>query len=753
MFPLHTAVAAGNVAMVKLLLRGGADVNVRAHPENTTPLHLAVRTGLVPIVRLLLDHGADITMVDSAGGVLGGVPPENYELLKLVTACTRLGGLSANGHLRALRQLVSDEAPPINARCFRGRTALGVAAANGHLACVNWLLRHGGNPSIAANLARQDFDLTVQPPGTVTLETARHRIGSTPLHEAVLNDHTEVAASLLKASADPNQPNGAGLAAIDMARSEAMLKVCAKKVKVNHNGSVGVPLWLAAQCGVLTEQVVQECRRNTSLAVSPRSGLHAVHLAVENGHADVLKALLQRAPDLANVDSPHLGTQQAPLHFAARHGNAEIMSLLLDANADPDHQDDAGKLPLDAIDKRLKALKWQREYCARHGRFSPAAAEEKDAVWAELVDGFEGARALLIRPDTKLRLAIAADDVEAVFELVRNDEVEPDALNRQFEIPSGSILHWALRKRHVRLAEALVARGVDVNTIDETGDLRTPLHEAATRGHAQLAEVMIRANADVDAREAALQTPLHLAAAQGHKAVVGVLLRYGADRALTDMAENKPFDVSDNADVQYSLAEGQELLALAVLNEDEGTIAQLLDAGICAVNTICTKNKGAIHLAAAHGSVHITRLLLEKGADINSPGGFYAFTPLHYAAFQGYVELAQLLVAKRADKSILDNDGKTAYELAETEALKRVLLQSPAELAASDNPFIGTTTGEGAGPDIPIEDACKVCLERPIEVIILPCGHQAFCFHCVQQLTECALCRTTIKEVVKIYRA
>ena len=110
-------------------------------------------------------------------------------------------------------------------------------------------------------------------------------------------------------------------------------------------------------------------------------------------------------------------------------------------------------------------------------------------------------------------------------------------------------------------------------------------------------------------------------------------------------------------------------------------------------------------------------------------------------------------MAKRADKSILDNDGKTAYELAETEALKRALLQSPAELAASDNPFIGATTGGDAGPDIPIEDACKVCLERPIEVIILPCGHQAFCFHCVQQLTECALCRTTIKEVLKIYRA
>lgn len=327
---------------------------------------------------------------------------------------------------------------------------------------------------------------------------------------------------------------------------------------------------------------------------------------------------------------------------------------------------------------------------------------------------------------------------------------------RQFETPSGSILHWALRKRHVQLAEALVARGVDVNAIDETGDLRTPLHEAATRGHAQLAEVMIRASADLDAREAALMTPLHLAAVHGHKAVLSVLLRHGADRSLTDMAENKPFDVADNADVQYSLAEGQELLALAVLNEEEGTIAQLLDAGICSVNAICTKNKCAIHLAAAHGSVHITRLLLEKGADIDSPGGFYAFTPLHYAAFQGYVELAQLLVAKRADKSVLDNDGKTAYELAETEALKRVLLQSPAELAASDNPFLAsdpTATGGDAGADVPIEDACKICLERPIEVIILPCGHQAFCFHCVQQLTECALCRTTIKEVVKIYRA
>jgi ankyrin repeat protein len=67
--PLDVAAREGHVAVIRMLLDAGADVNAtdtpeHAFPEGWAPLHLAVLAGKVGAAKLLLDKGADVNATD-----------------------------------------------------------------------------------------------------------------------------------------------------------------------------------------------------------------------------------------------------------------------------------------------------------------------------------------------------------------------------------------------------------------------------------------------------------------------------------------------------------------------------------------------------------------------------------------------------------------------------------------------------------------------------------------------------------------
>ena len=45
---------------------------------------------------------------------------------------------------------------------------------------------------------------------------------------------------------------------------------------------------------------------------------------------------------------------------------------------------------------------------------------------------------------------------------------------------------------------------------------------------------------------------------------------------------------------------------------------------------------------------------------------------------------------------------------------------------------------------------CKICFDQELGVVFLPCGHQA-CPQCTSCLTDCHICRTNIRAVVRTY--
>lgn len=106
-------------------------------------------------------------------------------------------------------------------------------------------------------------------------------------------------------------------------------------------------------------------------------------------------------------------------------------------------------------------------------------------------------------------------------------------------------------------------------------------------------------------------------------------------------------------------------LGLASFFGHEQAVRALLERG-AKVDTASSNGMRVmpLHSAAAARSVPIARLLLAHGAPVNARQGRGAggFTPLMEAAFNGQVDMVEALLSHGADRSLQDEDGRTAAD-------------------------------------------------------------------------------------------
>ncbi len=163
----------------------------------------------------------------------------------------------------------------------------------------------------------------------------------------------------------------------------------------------------------------------------------------------------------------------------------------------------------------------------------------------------------------------------------------------------------AIKQDDVQAAEALFARGLDVNTTDS--DANTLLMIAVRDNHPDMARRLLDLKARVDPRNRYGETALMLAAANGDLELVKLLVDRGA---------------------KINLSGWNPLI-----------------------------------YAAWRSQTEVVRYLLDKGADIDAaaPSGV---TALMMAARSGHFETVKLLLWEVADPNIKSDSGATALEWA-----------------------------------------------------------------------------------------
>lgn len=274
-----------------------------------------------------------------------------------------------------------------------------------------------------------------------------------------------------------------------------------------------------------------------------------LHLAIEQGRADLVQLLLEFEPDIeatSRTRSPlevaaasgealiselllargactemSEASASGPIHLAVYGGHSDILKLLLEKGAEVDAQNRDGKTALHI------AIGERRRDCARillsHG------------ARTDLRDGGDGG--------TPLHVAASFSD-ESMVKLLLQKGANKDIRNRAGKtaynvaaehghvrlldmLGLGDSLFTAARKGDLRAVRRILERGASINGRDQNG--WTALHRASFKGHVDIVRILIEKCVDVDAKDRDGYTALHCATESGHTDVVELLVKKGAD--------------------------------------------------------------------------------------------------------------------------------------------------------------------------------------------------------------------------------
>ncbi len=311
-----------------------------------------------------------------------------------------------------------------------GSTALSLAAANGHPACVRLLLLHGADPNSADT----------------------H--GDTALIEAALNGHSRVVKHLLGAKADTNyigDPLTPLTAAAVHGHRDILFALLEAGATVNGKDKHGsTALIRAAQVGD------EACARvllaaGAEVNMLGESGTTALIAACARGYAGIAEMLLQHR---ASVNLRGEGGTTALLH-ASDKGHSACVDLLLRHKALTEVGNVHGHTPL------IRALYWNNNVWANQ------------AVLSLLVDAGANVNAVAEHGNTALHIAAFRGHQHAVEQLLRA-KAKVDHQNSEGATPLTRAAAWG----NLETMEALIAGGADVNIRDKLG--RTALIHAAS---------------------------------------------------------------------------------------------------------------------------------------------------------------------------------------------------------------------------------------------------------------------------------
>jgi ankyrin repeat protein len=444
------------------------------------------------------------------------------------------------------------------------------------------------------------------------------------------------------------------------------------------------------------------------------------------------------------------------LAIAAKEGNLELVSFLLEIGANPNPQNTSKcySALFEATSRNDKEmvralLNFKADVNASSSRkscVSPlvSAAENGDLQLVQLLlDRGVHTEDRSLKQDTTLGIAASRGYSELARELLdAGASAHPPAFNPlEPEHAESSALYKAVKKNHQSVAELLLTHKADPNTRayrmddpDATG--RTALFTAVTNQNKQIVQILLKAGARVNemnfydtqecyfSREYRKETALHQAVRTSNTGLVQILLNAGAT-VISPFSEvrlqnGSPYQDSFSYNTvsllaQYPNSEIAGLLCTAdpsaifkyrrnvfrsaIQSNDVDLARFLLNAGVD-VNDVPTRysQETALQQAVSAGNFELAKVLLDCGANVNAPPvGSYGRTALQHAVFAGNFELAQMLLDYGANVNTFSvgSYGRTALQLAvlaDNLELAQMLLHYGANVNAPPVGSYGRTT-------------------------------------------------------------
>lgn len=382
---------------------------------------------------------------------------------------------------------------------------------------------------------------------------------------------------------------------------------------------------------------------------NPHTGDHELHAAAFKGFSEAVDIILKKFQDVIHVDDTN-GEGQTPLYLAVAKGHETVVDRLLADGANPNI---LAKDNTSALNQAIRGAHFQIADKLLVAGANPNAGSPSPFVQAfnaifSFPNGlyFKSERRgfqYTYNYDFLFRLVQAGADINVVYEgwegktplveailmgsrifmfglTLARRILESGADTNKTALANGmTALHIACRSNDDSFVQKLLESGANPNTKDINGDM--PLHYASQRDYIRILDDLLAAGVDIGPKNKNGQTPLHFAAKGLHWLSLRWLIQNGADINVQDNDGRTPLFLATEATEHL---EGVNVENVEENNENE------------------ENNDYDQEVENVKAAIRIVKLLLANGAD----------------------------------KTIADKDGRVALDVAENEALRRLLSDS-----------------------------------------------------------------------------